>query len=79
MVATGPTNKDLGGSMATEANLTVNSTAVREWLNHDTNRPVAASEFMEFWKVTSAEDRQLFGDQARALLGFTGEAAPAVA
>ncbi len=61
-----------------EENLTVNSTAVRSFLNRDTTKPVSASEFMEFWKVTSAEDRQLFGDQARALLGFTeGTAATA--
>ena len=51
-----------------EIDLNINSTAVRAFINKDTENPCSAQEFMKFWKACSAEERQLFGDQARNLL-----------
>ena len=48
--------------------LNVNSTAVREFINRNTTRPCPASEFMEFWKACSTEERQQFGSEARTFL-----------
>ena len=51
-----------------KVDLNVNSTAVREFLNKDTSRPVPTSELMEFWKACSIEERQQYGNEARTLL-----------
>lgn len=48
--------------------LSVNSVAVKEFLNKGNSRPVSAQEMMQFWKELSIEERQQFGDEARKLL-----------
>lgn len=48
--------------------LSVNSQAVKEYLNKDNPRPVLPSELMTFWKELTPEERQQFGDESRKLL-----------
>lgn len=50
------------------ADLTVNSIAVKEYLNHKTNKPVSGTELMDFWKSCSTEERQQFADESRSKL-----------
>ena len=52
-----------------------NVIAVRDFLNHNTPKPVQMSEMQEFWKVCSEQEKQAFGDSARAqnkALGVAG-------
>ena len=55
-----------------EVDLNINSTAVRAFINTNTEKPCSAAEFMEFWKVCSIGERKQFGDEARTLLAAAG-------
>lgn len=43
-----------------------NVIALKEFFNHNTSKPVQMTEMQEFWKVLSEQEKQSFGDAARA-------------
>lgn len=43
--------------------------AVLEFLNTNTSKPVPNSEFMEFWKVCSSEERAEYATYAARAIG----------
>lgn len=43
-----------------------NVIALKEFFNHNSSRPVQMSEMQEFWRVLSDQEKQSFGDAARA-------------